>query len=124
VSAIAKIAAAVLAVACALSGQAMAKPLAIVNAEIYPSPNAPQIRDGVVLVQDGKIVKVGTRSEVSVPKGARVIDAHGAVLTAGFWNSHVHIMPSDLMGAKTAKAAPEQVDGNHQAPSLARSSNS
>lgn len=26
--------------------------------------------------------------------------------------------------AKTAKAAPEQVDGNHQAPSLARSSNS
>jgi len=76
-----------------------------VNAHIYPSPNAPEIRDGVVLVQDGKIVKVGTRSKVSVPKAARVIDAHGAVLTAGFWNSHVHIMPLDLMSAKTAKAA-------------------
>jgi len=104
-SAIAKVAAAMLAATVALSGQAIAKPLAIVNAHIYPSPNAPEIRDGVVLVQDGKIVKVGTRSKVSVPKAARVIDAHGAVLTAGFWNSHVHIMPLDLMSAKTAKAA-------------------
>lgn len=104
-SAIAKIAAAVAAAAFALAGEAAAKPLAIVNAQIYPSPNAPQIRDGVVLMQDGKIVKVGTRSEVSVPRSARVIDAHGAVLTAGFWNSHVHIMPSELMGAKEAQAA-------------------
>jgi len=104
-SAIAKVAAAMVVATLALSGEAVAKPLAIVNAEIYTSPNAPQIHDGVVLVQDGKIVKVGTRSEVSVPKEARVIDARGAVLTAGFWNSHVHIMPSDLMGAKTAPAA-------------------
>jgi imidazolonepropionase-like amidohydrolase len=104
-SAIAKVAAAMVAAAFALSGEAVAKPLAIVNAEIYTSPNAPQIRDGVVLVQDGKIIKVGTRSDISVPKDARVIDAHGAVLTAGFWNSHVHIMPSDLMSAKTAAAA-------------------
>ncbi|HMH68251.1 MAG TPA: hypothetical protein VK519_10040, partial [Pinirhizobacter sp.] len=112
-SAIAKVAAAMLAATVALSGQAIAKPLAIVNAHIYPSPNAPEIRDGVVLVQDGKIVKVGTRSKVSVPKAARVIDAHGAVLTAGFWNSHVHIMPLDLMSAKTAKA--EALEGSIQA---------
>jgi len=112
-NAIAKIAAAMLAATFALAGEAMAKPLAIVNAEIYPSPNAPQIRDGVVLIQDGKIVKVGTRTEVSVPKAARVIDAHGAVLTAGFWNSHVHIMPLELMGAKAAKAA--KLEGSIQA---------
>ncbi|WP_130617925.1 amidohydrolase family protein [Dyella amyloliquefaciens] len=104
-SAIAKVTAAIMAATLAMSGEAVAKPLAIVNAEIYPSPNAPLISDGVVLVQDGKIIKVGTRAEVSVPKTARVIDAHGAVLTAGFWNSHVHIMPSDLMGAKASKAA-------------------
>lgn len=112
-SAIAKVAAAMLAATFALSGEAGATPLAIVHAEIYPSPNASQIHDGVVLIQDGKIVKVGTRLEVSVPKAARVIDAHGAVLTAGFWNSHVHIMPSDLMGAKTATAA--KLEGGIQA---------
>ena len=112
-SAIAKVAAAMIVATLALSGEAVAKPLAIVNAEIYTSPNAPQIHDGVVLMQDGKIIKVGTRSDVSVPKAARVIDAHGAVVTAGFWNSHVHIMPSDLMGAKTASAA--KLEGGIQA---------
>jgi len=104
-SAIAKVAAAMAITLIALSGEAMATQLAIVNAKIYPSPDAAQIRDGTVLVQDGKIVKVGARSAVSVPRDVRVIDAHGAVLTAGFWNSHVHIMPSELMGAKTAAAA-------------------
>jgi imidazolonepropionase-like amidohydrolase len=104
-SAIAKIVAVMVAASFALSGEVIAKPLAIVHAGIYPSPNAPQIHDGVVLMQDGKIVKVGTPSEVSVPKDARVIDARGAVLTAGLWNSHVHIMPTELMSAKTAKAA-------------------
>jgi len=112
-SAIAKIAAAMLASASVLSGEAVATPLAIVHAEIYPSPTASRIHDGVVLIQDGKIVKVGHRSAVIVPKDARVIDAHGAVLTAGFWNSHVHIMPTELMSAKTAK--PATLEGGIQA---------
>ena len=112
-SAIAKVAAAMAITLFALSGEAMPTQLAIVNAKIYPSPDAAQIRDGTVLVQDGKIVKVGARSAVSVPRDVRVIDAHGAVLTAGFWNSHVHIMPSELMGAKTAAAA--KLEGSIQA---------
>lgn len=112
-SAIAKVAAAMAITLFALSGEAMATQLAIVNAKIYPSPDAAQIRDGTVIVQDGKIVKVGARSAVSVPRDVRVIDAHGAVLTAGFWNSHVHIMPSELMGAKTAAAA--KLEGSIQA---------
>lgn len=103
-SAIAKVVAAMVAASLALAGEAMAEPLAIVHAQIYPAPDARQIHDGVVLIEHGKIVKVGSRQEVSVPRAARVIDAHGAVLTAGFWNSHVHIMPSELMGASTAKA--------------------
>ena len=104
-SAIVKVVAAMMAATIALSGAVVAKPLAIIHAEIYPAPDAPRIHDGVVLIQDGKIVSVGARQEISVPSTARVIDAHGAVVTAGFWNSHVHIMPSDLMGAKAAKAA-------------------
>lgn len=103
-SALTKVVAVMAAVTFAFSAAAVAEPLAIVHARIYPSPDAGQIRDGVVLIQDGKIVKVGTRSDISVPQDARVIDARGAVLTAGFWNSHVHIMPTDLMSAKTAKA--------------------
>jgi len=90
---------------CEWMGQAHAQgsELAVVGARIYPSPDAAAIEDGVVLVRDGRIVAVGPRPRVTVPKTARVIDGRGAVLTAGFWNSHIHLMPPDLLDAATAK---------------------
>lgn len=80
--------------------------LAIVGARIYPAPDAAPIDDGVVIVRDGRIVRVGSRSGIPVPRAARVIDARGAVLTAGFWNSHIHFMSPDQLNAATAKAEP------------------
>lgn len=78
-------------------------PLAIVGARIYPSPDAAPIDDGVVLVRDGRIAAIGPRSRIAVPRGARRIDGRGAVLTAGFWNSHIHLMPAELLNAATAR---------------------
>jgi imidazolonepropionase-like amidohydrolase len=75
--------------------------LAIVGAKMYPSPRAAPVEDSVVVVRKGRIVSVGSRSKTPVPPGARVIDAHGAVLTAGFWNSHIHLMTPDLLHAAT-----------------------
>lgn len=79
--------------------------LAIVGARIYAAPDAAPIDDGVVIVRDGRIVRVGARAGTAVPKAAQVIDAHGATLTAGLWNSHVHLMPPDLLNAAKAKPA-------------------
>lgn len=90
------------ATAIAQDSQSSAPPqLAIVGAKMYPSPRAAPVEDSVVVVRDGRIVRVGTRSKTPVPAGARVIDAHGAVLTAGFWNSHVHLMTPDLLHVAT-----------------------
>ena len=75
--------------------------LAIVGAKMYPSPRAAPVEDSVVIVREGRIISVGSRSKTRVPPGARVIDAHGAVLTAGFWNSHIHLMTPDLLHAAT-----------------------
>jgi imidazolonepropionase-like amidohydrolase len=77
--------------------------LAIVGARIYPTPDGAPIDDGVVLVRNGRIDRVGSRGQVAVPRSARVIDAHGSVVTAGFWNSHIHLMTPDLLGAATAE---------------------
>ena len=63
-------------------------PLAIRDARIYPSPDAPPIELGTVLVQDGRISSVG--EGVSIPPEARVIPGDGRVVTSGFWNAHVH----------------------------------
>ena len=64
--------------------------IAWVGARIFPAPEAPVIDRGVVLVTDGTITAVGSADEVEVPAEARIIDAAGLSLLAGFWNCHVH----------------------------------
>ena len=62
--------------------------LAITGAKIYVSPDAPAIEHGTVVVRDGVIAGVG--EQVEVPTGAEMIGCDGCVVTAGFWNAHVH----------------------------------
>lgn len=80
------------------------KDLAIVGARMYASPDAAPVDDSVVIVRDGRIVRAGSRSNIPVPPAARVIEARGATLTAGFWNNHIHLMTPDVLNAATAKA--------------------
>jgi len=81
--------------------------LALVGAKIYPSPADPAIENGSILVHDGRIAAVGPTSTVKIPKGATVIDCKGLVVTAGFWNSHVHILTLGLLHAD--KLSSEQI---------------
>ncbi|MGA7243447.1 MAG: amidohydrolase family protein [Terracidiphilus sp.] len=62
--------------------------LAIEHAKIYTSPNDPAIDDGTVLVRDGLIAAVG--KQVEVPSDATIVPCDHCVVTAGFWNAHVH----------------------------------
>src|SRR5438093_12476315 len=64
--------------------------LALVGGRIYQSPDAAAIDDGVVIVAGATIAAVGPRRSVTIPAGATTIDCRGAVVTAGFQNSHVH----------------------------------
>src|SRR2546425_2339138 len=78
--------------ASALFGQTPARNdyLALIGGTIYVSPTEEPIRNGVVLINDGKIAAVGTRAHVRIPHGTQVLDCSGRTITAGFWNSHVH----------------------------------
>ena len=62
--------------------------LAIEHARIYTSPTDPVIPDGTVLIVDGRIAAVG--STVAVPQGTTILPCEHCVVTAGFWNAHVH----------------------------------
>lgn len=60
-----------------------AQHVAIVGGTVHPV-SGPVIEDGVVALEGGEIAAVGARGEVSVPEGARRIDASGMVVTPGF----------------------------------------
>jgi len=68
----------VVAISLVLSAQAAG--LALVGATIYPGPDRPPIPNGIVLVRDGKIAAVGSRSEVALPSGVPELDLSGLAL--------------------------------------------
>lgn len=82
--------------ACALT-DAHAASLALVDAKVYPSPEAAAIDNATVLIRDGVIARVGPG--LPVPKGYETLDVRGRVVVAGFWNSHVHLLQEPYRGA-------------------------
>lgn len=80
--------------------------LALVGGTVYTSPTATPLQDAVVLSSAGTITAVGKRSEIQIPKDARVIDCAGKTIVAGFWNSHVHFTEPIWNNPANAPAAP------------------
>lgn len=86
--------------ACAAPGlRAAANDTLFIRASaIITSPTAEPMVDGAILIRGGRIAGVGPALEP--PPGARVIDAHGGAVFAGFWNAHVHIFTHELLHAE------------------------
>ena len=63
---------------------------AYVGAKLIPIEGKP-IAVGVLLVQDGKIVAIGTAGEVDIPDGAVVHNVTGKVIMPGLICTHSHI---------------------------------
>jgi imidazolonepropionase-like amidohydrolase len=89
---------------------ATAGDLAIVHARIYASPGTPAIEDGSVIVRNGRITAVGPAARIRLNPGAEVIDGHGLVVVAGFWNSHVHLFGPAFVKSAAPAAASGQLE--------------
>ncbi|HEV3220822.1 MAG TPA: N-acetylglucosamine-6-phosphate deacetylase [Candidatus Acidoferrales bacterium] len=63
-----------------------------------------EIEDAVVVVEGGTITAVGTRKDVAVPEGARMVEAPDATLVPGFVDVHVHGAGGQDVMAGTAEA--------------------
>ena len=95
-----------LAMAVGIGAAAHAQTLALVGGKVYASPEAAALDDAVVVATDGVLAAIGSRSDVQIPSGARVIDCTGKTVVAGFWNSHVHFTEAVWRNAASAPAAP------------------
>ncbi len=69
----------------------MAATVAIVDGLIIDGTGGAPIRDGLVLIEDGRIIHAGRKDGQAIPRDARVIDAGGASVLPGLMDVHVHI---------------------------------
>jgi Amidohydrolase family len=74
----------------ATARMAPARILAITGATLDDSTGAPPVKDSVILIENGMIKAVGTRSQVRIPKGATIVDASGKYAVPGLWDMHAH----------------------------------
>ena len=86
-----------LAVALALVTGASAQNLVISNARIIVGPGQ-TIEKGAIVIKDGRIASVNAGGAPATPKGARVIDATGMTVIAGFIDDHRHLIQAGGRG--------------------------
>jgi imidazolonepropionase-like amidohydrolase len=66
--------------------------VAIVRANLWDGTGRAPVANAVTLVRAGRIVCAGAVGECRIPRGSRVIDAHGQWLIPGLIDSHVHLL--------------------------------
>jgi N-acetylglucosamine-6-phosphate deacetylase len=67
------------------------------------TPNA-VVRDGIVVIEDGRIAAVGTQATVPVPEGAEVVDYGDGILAPGLLDIHCHGTVEGGAGVSPEKA--------------------
>ena len=65
--------------------------IAIVGATVIDGNGGAPMTDATIVVRGKRIAAVGPRASVTVPRGARVIDAAGKYVTPGFIDTNVHL---------------------------------
>ena len=69
---------------------AQTRPIAVVGGTLIDGTGRPPVEDAVVVFAGGRIQEVGKRGEVTMPRGAQVIDAKGKTILPGLIDGHCH----------------------------------
>jgi imidazolonepropionase-like amidohydrolase len=67
-----------------------ASTIAIVGGTLIDGTGAAPLADAAVVIRKGRILAVGPRSKVRIPKHANIVDAHGKTILPGLWDMHAH----------------------------------
>ena len=67
-----------------------AQTIALVGGDIVDGLTDVTQKDMVMIIKDGRIAAIGSRSTMEVPNDAKVIDVTGKTLMPGLWDMHAH----------------------------------
>ncbi|WP_254606653.1 amidohydrolase family protein [Sphingomonas bacterium] len=85
---------------------------ALVGATVVDVDSGRETPDAAVLIEDGRIVRIGPRATVAVPPGARIRSMTGKWLIPGLMNMHVHLglkLPGAAGAALVGETDPQEV---------------
>jgi len=71
---------------------AQAERVALVGGTLIDGTLKEPIHDSVILVEDERIVAVGTVASLAIPADAKRISTEGMTVLPGLWDMHVHLM--------------------------------
>jgi imidazolonepropionase-like amidohydrolase len=74
--------------------------VAYVGARIIEGTGQAPVENGVLVVQNGRIVAVGPAAKTAIPAGATKVDVAGKTIMPGMINAHGHV--SDVRGMKSS----------------------
>lgn len=83
-------------------------PVAFVGVHVVPMTGGGVLEERTVLVEEGRIARIGPAAEVEVPEGARRVDGRGRWLIPGLGEMHAHV-PSQGDDPEEARASMERV---------------
>lgn len=93
-----------------------ARTTAYVGATLFDGTGADPVVNAVVLVEGEHIIRVGKRSEVSLPDDASIIDLSGKWIVPGLVDAHMHYFQSgglytrpDIIDRRTQRSYPEEM---------------
>ncbi|MDZ4729702.1 MAG: amidohydrolase family protein [Xanthomonadales bacterium] len=86
-------------------------PIALVGGLLIDATGAPPKLGYTVIIEGEKITKVGRSEDVTIPRGAQVIDTEGMTIMPGIINSNQHIQLNPLYPAPTADLSLEELRG-------------
>ena len=89
--------------------------VAVVNASVLPMDRDTVLAGQTVLIRDGIIQQLGPSNRVSVPPGARRIEARGKFLMPGLADMHVHqVGPRQVQGGLAEDVRRQRCDHDPQ----------
>ena len=73
-------------------------PLAVVDVQVIPMTRAGVLQNQTVIIEQGRITRIGPTASVRLPRRAQRIDGRGKYLMPGLTDFHVHLRePSELL---------------------------
>ena len=65
--------------------------LSLINGILIDGTGADAVPNGAVVIQNGRIIAAGPRTQVEIPANTNIIDVKGRTILPGFINAHVHV---------------------------------